>query len=259
AAYFHSRIYLVLADTIEVVERNVELGGADQYWNLLVGRELQRASGQEPQVVMTVPLLEGTDGKLKMSKSYDNYIGITEPPNEMYGKLMSIPDEMIPRYFQLAAGYDAEQLAAVDQGLRRGDNPRDWKDRLARAIVSRYHGQAAADAAAEEFARVFRRHEDPEAMSSFELNETKPLVDIVTGAGLLASRSEFRRKVTEGAIYLDGRRISDPELELCPGATRVLRVGKRKFLRIVPPAKASCRTDGGRDWQSPNLGYGRHN
>jgi tyrosyl-tRNA synthetase len=214
------------------VRADIELGGSDQYWNLLVGRELQRESGQEPQVIMTMPLLEGTDGKLKMSKSYGNYIGIEEPPKEIYGKVMSIPDTLIPRFFSLAAGWTAAQVQEVEAGLARGENPRDWKSRLGRAIVARYYTAAEADAAIEEFDRVFRQHELPEEMPEFELVSRTALIEIASAGGLVASRSEFRRKVVEGAVYLDGERIKDPGIEIEPGPPRVLKIGKRKFLRI---------------------------
>jgi tyrosyl-tRNA synthetase len=216
------------------VRADVELGGADQYWNLLVGRELQRESGQEPQVVMTMPLLEGTDGKLKMSKSYGNYVGVSEPPREIYGKLMSIPDPMIKRYFELATDWSPEQIREVESGLQRGDNPRDWKSRLARAIVARYYSAAEADQAVEEFDRVFKQHELPENMPEFVLEAGAALIDIAVSSGLAPSRSEFRRKVIEGAVYLDGDRVLDPNLAIAPGSTMILKLGKRKFLRIRP-------------------------
>jgi tyrosyl-tRNA synthetase len=216
------------------VQADVELGGADQYWNLLVGRELQRGCGQEPQVIMTVPLLEGTDGKLKMSKSYRNYIGIAEPPREIYGKIMSLPDPMIRRYFELAAFWPEERIREVEAGLQRGDNPRDWKERLAREIVARYYSRGEADQAAEEFAQVFRRHQPPGEMPRFVLASRRPLVDVIVEAGLLPSKSEARRKVAEGAVYLDGQRITDPAFELKPAGPVVLKIGKRKFCSIVP-------------------------
>ena len=215
------------------VRADVELGGEDQYWNLLVGRELQRESGQEPQVIMTMPLLEGTDGKLKMSKSYGNYIGIGELPREIYGKVMSIPDALIARYFRLTTDWTPEQVSEVEAGLGRGDNPRDWKSRLGRAIVARYYPAAEADAAVEEFDRVFRQRELPEEMPECRLALRTALIEIAATNGLVASRSEFRRKVAEGAVYLDGERIRDASLEIEPQGTKVLKIGKRRFLRIV--------------------------
>jgi tyrosyl-tRNA synthetase len=216
------------------VKADIELGGQDQYWNLLVGRDLQRELGQEPQVVMTVPLLEGLDGKLKMSKSYRNYVGISEPAAEMYGKVMSLPDAMILRYLELGASWTAEQLKTAQAGLARGDNPRDWKDRLARAIVTQYHSAAAAEEAAQAFDQVFRQHQAPAEMPEFTLREPQVLVEVIVAAGLLPSKSEARRKLAEGAVYLDGVRVTDPNQELAPGGPVVLKVGKRKFCRVVP-------------------------
>jgi tyrosyl-tRNA synthetase len=216
------------------VRADIELGGQDQYWNLLVGRELQRGCDQEPQVIMTVPLLEGLDGKLKMSKSYGNYVGIAEPARGMYGKIMSLPDSAIGRYFELAAGWPSERLAEVEAGLRQGDNPRDWKDRLARAIVARYHSETEAEQAAAEFDQVFRQHRPPDKMPDYVLTGRQPLVDVVVGTGLLPSKSEARRKIAEGAVYLDGVRVADIALELEPARPVVLKVGKRRFCRIVP-------------------------
>ena len=216
------------------VRADVELGGQDQYWNLLVGRELQREFGQEPQVVMTVPLLEGLDGKLKMSKSYNNYIGVAEPPQQIYGKAMSIPDGLIIRYFTLTTDWKPEQVRECEAGLQRGENPRDWKDKLARAIVTQYYSAAEADAAAAEFDRMFREHQPPEAMPEYRLAARTSLVEIIVAAGLLGSRSEARRKVSEGAVYLDGARVADQNLVLEPGKPVVLKIGKRRFCRIVP-------------------------
>jgi tyrosyl-tRNA synthetase len=229
----HEMLYpLFQAYDSVAVKADVELGGQDQYWNLLVGRELQRSFGQEPQVIMTMPLLEGLDGKLKMSKSYDNYIGVSEPPQQIYGKAMSIPDALIARYFELATDWSPERVREVEQGLKRGDNPRDWKDKLARAIVTRYHSRDDADSAAAEFSRMFKEHRPPEEMPELQLDGPAALVDVIVRAGLLPSKSEARRKIAEGAVYLDAERVADPGLTLEPGNPRVLKVGKRKFLRI---------------------------
>jgi tyrosyl-tRNA synthetase len=216
------------------VRSDIELGGADQYWNLLVGRDLQRECGQEPQVIMTMPLLEGTDGRLKMSKSYNNYIAIEEQPDEMYGKVMSLPDGLLERFFELAAGWGPDEVKRVATGLAHGDNPRDWKDRLGREIVARYHGATAAKAAAAAFDRVFRAHQPPEQMPEFAVRQGQALVDVIVAAGLLSSKSEVRRKVAEGAIYLDGVRVSDTRMALDLTAATVLKVGKRRFCRLVP-------------------------
>ncbi len=218
-----------------MVNSDIELGGADQYWNLLVGRELQARFGQTPQVIITMPLLVGTDGKLKMSKSYGNYVGITDPPEEMFGKIMSIPDELILDYFRLATDKTDEEIATYARRLARGENPRDIKAELARAIVALYHSPAAARHAAEEFDRVFKEKGTPAEMPELALPATGlNIIQIVVQAGLLPSKSEARRKLQEGAIYLDGQRVSDPELIVKPGNQPIiLKVGKRRFLRLV--------------------------
>jgi len=218
-----------------IVFADIELGGADQYWNLLVGRELQVRFGQTPQVIITMPLLVGTDGKLKMSKSYGNYVGITDPPAEMFGKIMSIPDELILNYFQLATDKTDEEIALFARRLSGGENPRNIKAELARSIVALYHSPAAARHASEEFDRVFREKEPPTQMPEFPLPAPGVnIIQVIVQSGLLPSKSEARRKLTEGAIYLDGQRISDPELIVKPQDRPViLKVGKRRFLRLV--------------------------
>ncbi|MEO0078017.1 MAG: tyrosine--tRNA ligase [candidate division WOR-3 bacterium] len=224
------------------VQADVELGGADQYWNLLVGRELQREFGQEPQVVMTMPLLVGLDGVQKMSKSYGNYVGITEPPREMFGKLMSIPDALILDYFRLCTNRSGEEIETIRRRLESGENPRDIKEQLARDIITIYHSAAAAEEAATEFGRVFREKGLPDQMPEFVVAPAGlSIVDIITAAGLLSSRSETRRKLAEGAVQLDGQRITDPTfLVQVTDRPLVLKVGKRRFLRLVateqPPA-----------------------
>jgi tyrosyl-tRNA synthetase len=150
----------------------------------------------------------------------------------IYGKAMSIPDSMIVRYSQLATDWTSVQVAEVESGLKRGDNPRGWKDKLARAIVTQYHSAAEADAAAAEFSRMFKEHKPPEEMPEFALKARRPLVDAIVAAGLLPSKSEARRKLAEGAVYLDGARVTDPNLQLEPGKPVVLKVGKRRYVRI---------------------------
>ncbi len=223
------------------VQADVELGGADQYWNLLVGRELQREFGQEPQVVMTMPLLLGLDGVQKMSKSYGNYVGITEPPREMFGKLMSIPDSLILDYFRLCTNRSAEEVSAIEHRLKSGENPRDIKEQLARDIITIYHTAEAAEDAAAEFGRVFREKSLPDQIPEFAIPSAGlSIVDIITSAGLLSSRSETRRKLAEGAVQLNGQRVTDPTL-LVQVSDRplVLKVGKRRFLRLVGAERQS--------------------
>lgn len=218
-----------------MVEADVELGGADQYWNLLVGRELQARFGQRPQVIMTMPILVGTDGKLKMSKSYGNYVGITDPPEEMFGKLMSIPDEAILDYFRLTTDKDDVEINQIAERMRKGENPRNVKVELAKAVVAIYHSPALAERAAVEFDRVFKEKGVPDDIADFVLPAAGiGIVDLVVRAGLLPSKSEARRKLREGAIYLDGERVGDETLLVRPAAQPIiLKVGKRRFLRLV--------------------------
>ena len=217
------------------VEADVELGGSDQYWNLLVGRELQREFGQEPQVVMTMPLLVGTDGRLKMSKSYGNYISITDTPDQMFGKTMSIPDELILSYFTLCTNLTPSELDRVRQRLTAGENPRTIKAELARAIIAIYHSQEDARRAESEFDRVFRHKGVPEDMPEHPIPpDGMDIIELVAGAGLLPSKTEARRKLKEGAIYLDGERVQDMQFTVrVTDRPIVLKVGKRRFLRLV--------------------------
>ena len=216
------------------VRADVELGGTDQKFNLLVGREIQREYGQEPQVALLMPLLEGTDGKDKMSKSLGNYIGIAEPPGEMFGKTMSIPDELIVKYMVLATDLDMDEIRRLERGMAAGEiNPRDAKLRLAHALVRMYHGPAAADAAREEFLRVFSRGQLPREMPEVHLPAPRlDAVRLLRVAGMAASNSEARRLIEQGAVRLDGRRLANPQEELTPADGAVLQVGKRRFARL---------------------------
>jgi len=217
------------------VKADVELGGADQYWNLLVGRELQREFGQKPQVVLTMPLLVGLDGTQKMSKSYGNYVGITEPPREMFGKLMSIPDSLIINYLELCTDRPEPEIAAVKEKLAAGENPRNVKVELAKDIIVLYHSRAAADEAAAEFDRVFRDKQVPDEIPEFKIPAAGiNIIDLVVTAGLLSSKTEARRKLIEGAFHLDNQRLTDATLLVKVESPAVLKVGKRRFLRLVP-------------------------
>lgn len=234
--FVHELLYPLFQGYDSVMVRaDVELGGADQYWNLLVGRELQARFGQEPQVIMTVPLLVGTDGRLKMSKSYGNYVGIAEPAGEMFGKLMSIPDELILDYFRLTTDKSDAEIAEYERRLRAGENPRNIKSELAKAVVALYHSPAAAEQAAAEFDRIFREKQAPAQMPEFRIPASGiNIIDLIVQAGVLPSKSEARRKLQEGAIYLDGVRVQDPALVLRPGKEPVvLKVGKRRFVRLT--------------------------
>jgi tyrosyl-tRNA synthetase len=215
---------------------DVELGGTDQRFNLLVARDIQREYGIEPQVILTLPLLEGTDGRQKMSKSYDNWIGLTEAPEEMYGKAMSIPDELIAKYWRLALDTRDEDVAGVERGLAAGDNPRDWKRRLARALVVEYHGEEPARAAEAHFDRLFVRHELPEGIPEVTLTvdgDAAALTWVLREAGLASSTSEGRRLIEQGGVSMDGERVIDPSLPLHAGRTALVQVGKRRFARVT--------------------------
>jgi tyrosyl-tRNA synthetase len=224
------------------VEADVELGGTDQLFNLLVGRDLQRDRGQDPQVAMTMPLLEGLDGVQKMSQSLGNYVGIDEAAEEMFGKLMSIPDHLIAKYELLCTGLGTEDHARVVAGLADGSlHPNDEKRRMARTVVDLYHGEGAGERAEARFDRVFRAHELPEdvpevALPAEALRDGRAwLPKVLVAAGLAGSNGEARRAVAQGGVRLDGEPVTDPELELDPSELdgRVLQVGRRRFARIV--------------------------
>ncbi|MFS8639358.1 MAG: tyrosine--tRNA ligase [Symbiobacteriaceae bacterium] len=225
------------------VRADVELGGTDQKFNLLVGREIQREYGQEPQVALLMPLLEGTDGRDKMSKSLGNYIGIDEPPAEMFGKAMSIPDELIVKYMTLVTDLDLEEIRSLERGMAAGRvNPRDAKLRLAHALVRMYHGQEAADAAQDEFLRVFSRRELPSELPELAVAAGEmDAVRLLRETGMAASNSEARRLIGQGAVRLDGQRVTDPNAPLHIADGAVLQVGKRRFarLRVHPGGGAS--------------------
>jgi tyrosyl-tRNA synthetase len=214
---------------------DVELGGTDQKFNLLVGRALQEAYGQEPQVVITTPLLEGTDGVNKMSKSLGNYIGITEDPDGMFGKLMSISDELMWRYFELLSFRPLSDIAALRGQAAGGRNPRDIKFELAREIVARFHDAAAAERAQRNFtARVSEKavpQDLPVKVVPVESGGLR-LANLLKEAGLAASTTEARRKIEEGAVRIDGARVSDLALTLKAGAEHVLQVGAKRFARV---------------------------
>jgi len=214
---------------------DVELGGTDQKFNLLVGRTLQEAFGQEPQVVITTPLLEGTDGVNKMSKSLGNYIGITEDPDSMFGKLMSISDELMWRYFELLSFRPLSDIAALRGQAAGGRNPRDIKFELAREIVARFHDAAAAERAQRNFtARVSEKAVPQDLPVKVVPVETAGLrlANLLKEAGLVASTTEARRKIEEGAVRIDGARVSDLALTLKAGAEHVLQVGAKRFARV---------------------------
>lgn len=216
------------------LKADVELGGTDQKFNLLVGRDLQRESGQDPQVIITHPLLEGTDGVEKMSKSYDNYIGITEPASEIYGKTLSIPDSLIAKYFKYATDISSAELAEINRDLEKGtSNPRDLKRRLARELVAVYHDENAALEAEQAFDKLFISKEDPDDMPEYQLKEDEKLISVIMDNGLVESNGDARRMIKQGAVKIDGEKVIDMHLTLHQGVEMVIKVGKRKFLKIL--------------------------
>ncbi len=233
----HEFLYPLMQGYDSVAMRaDVELGGTDQKFNLLVGRELQKQHGQEPQVILTLPLLEGLDGVNKMSKSLGNYVGIDEPPNEMFGKLMTISDELMWRYIELLS---FEPMTTVEKWKREvagGGNPRDVKVRFAQEIVERFHSRAAADAALEDFESRFRRGEIPTDLEEVSLQvpgEGIVIGQLLKSAGLCPSTSDALRMIEQGGVRVNGDRVSDKSLRLAAGATYILQVGKRKFAKVA--------------------------
>jgi tyrosyl-tRNA synthetase len=269
AIAIHEFLYpLIQAYDSVALQADVELGGTDQKFNLLLGREIQREYGQEPQVVITLPLLEGLDGVQKMSKSLGNYVGIDEPPGEMFGKLMSISDDLMLRYYELLSDLGPEARAKLKEDLARGvRHPRDAKEELAKELVARYHGLAAAEQAAKEFTLIFREKGLPEKIEEYvyegsgalklegtsealvikPLEEGKKEVTVLSGkeekprlnllanilkeSGLTSSTSEARRLIKQGAVKVDGEKVIEVEKELPPGVY-LLQVGKRRFKKV---------------------------
>jgi tyrosyl-tRNA synthetase len=213
---------------------DVELGGTDQKFNLLVGRELQKHHGLAPQIVLMMPLLEGTDGANKMSKSLGNYIGINEPPREIFGKVMSISDDLMWRYYELLSFRGSDEIARLRREVGEGLNPRDVKVALARELVERFHGRAAGEDAVADFEARFRQHAIPDDIAEIglEAGGGLPIAQVLKQAGLTASTSEALRMIEQGGVRLDGERVSDRALVLQRGVSVVLQVGKRKFAKV---------------------------
>jgi tyrosyl-tRNA synthetase len=233
----HELLYpLVQGYDSVALEADVELGGTDQKFNLLVGRQLQQHYGQEPQVVMTTPLLEGLDGVQKMSKSLGNYIGITEPPGEMFGKLMSISDVLMWKYFEVLSFRPLSEIKALKKAAREGRNPRDIKFELAEEIVARFHSRAAARREREEFIARFRDGAAPTEIEELSVASRDGggmgIAYLLKEAGLVSSTAEALRMIRQGAVRIDGERVEDRSREVSAGTTHVYQVGKRKFLKI---------------------------
>jgi len=217
------------------MKADVELGGTDQKFNLLVGRQLQEVFGQKPQVVITMPLLEGLDGVQKMSKSLNNYIGIADAADDMFGKLMSISDELMWRYFELLSFRPMTEIKLWAQECEQGANPRNYKVKLAQEIIERFHDVAAANKALENFEARFQRGAMPDEMDELELKiegSSYFIANLLKDAGLTSSTSEAIRLINQGAVKIDGEKVSDPKLEISVNAENVYQVGKRKFARV---------------------------
>ncbi|MDO9961108.1 tyrosine--tRNA ligase [Glaesserella parasuis] len=229
----HEFIYPLLQGHDSVaLEADIELGGTDQTFNLLIGRELQKAAGQKPQVAMTLPLLVGLDGEKKMSKSLGNYIGVTEAPNEMFGKIMSISDELMWDWYNLLSFRPLTEIAQLKADVEAGKNPRDVKILLAKEIIARFHSEADADAAEQEFINRFQKGAMPDEMPEFTFEGEIGLATLLKEAGLVPSTSEAIRSAQQGGVKIDGEKVDDVKQNAQKG-TFVYQVGKRKFARVT--------------------------
>lgn len=219
-----------------VVKSDIEIGGTDQMFNLLVGRELQKLDGQEPQIVITLPLIEGTDGTQKMSKSLGNHIALGDSPREMFGKVMSISDELMQRYYRFVAGLPKKSVDPILEGLKKGGlHPREMKAQLAERIVGLFHSSAAAHSARKEFDEIFKNKGLPDEVPAVKISQkTIDIVTLLVEAKLVTSKSEARRMIEQGGVRIDQGKISDPKAVITIEKPFVLQCGKRKFVKIVP-------------------------
>ena len=233
----HEFLYpLIQANDSIALKADVELGGTDQKFNLLVGRELQRSYGQEPQVVITVPILEGLDGKNKMSKSLDNYVGIDESPNEMFGKIMSISDELMWRWFDLLSFKSTDEINVLKADQAKGMNPRDIKIQLAKELIARFHDDQSANLAEANFINQFQKKNMPDDIEevSFAISESSiPLANLLKDCGMTSSSSEAMRMIKQGAVRIDEKKITDTKHLISSGTSAIYQVGKRKFKKIT--------------------------
>ena len=233
----HEFLYpLIQANDSIALKADVELGGTDQKFNLLVGRELQRSYGQEPQVVITVPILEGLDGKNKMSKSLDNYVGIDESPNEMFGKIMSISDELMWRWFDLLSFKSTDEINVLKADQAKGMNPRDIKIQLAKELIARFHDDQSANLAEANFINQFQKKNMPDDIEevSFAISESSiPLANLLKDCGMTRSTSEAMRMIKQGAVRIDEKKITDTKHLVSSGTSAIYQVGKRKFKKIT--------------------------
>jgi tyrosyl-tRNA synthetase len=215
------------------IHSDVELGGTDQKFNLLVGRDIQREYGQEPQVILTMPILVGTDGVDKMSKSLDNYIGVSDSAKDIFGKTLSIPDPLIYQYFELLTDVPQQELASIKSSLEDvHTNPRDIKRQLARTLVRMYHSQASADDAEKEFDKIFIQKSIPDTMDEYKRIGSLNIITLLTEAKLAASKGEARRLIEQGGVSIDEERITDPTMSVPDKEEFILKVGKRRFLKV---------------------------
>ncbi|AHN72172.1 tyrosine--tRNA ligase [Aggregatibacter actinomycetemcomitans] len=229
----HEFIYPLLQGQDSVaLEADVELGGTDQKFNLLVGRELQKSAGQKPQVAITLPLLVGLDGEKKMSKSLGNYIGVTDAPSEMFGKIMSISDDLMWDWYNLLSFRPLTEIIQLKEDVANGKNPRDVKILLAKEIIARFHSEADADAAEQEFINRFQKGAMPDDMPEFTFEGEIGLANLLKDAGLVASTSEANRMVQQGGVKIDGEKVDDAKL-IITTSTAVYQVGKRKFAKVT--------------------------
>ncbi len=216
------------------METDVQIGGTEQLFNLLAGRKLQESFGQRPQIAITLPILVGTDGQLRMSKSTGNYIGIDEPPEQQYGKVMSIPDDAMPQYYRLVTRFEPPQIAQIESELKSGRlHPRDAKMQLAREIVSIFHGNDAAAEAEDHFKTVFQQRELPPDMPQYVLSSPTNLVDLMSAACMVSSKREARRLIQQGGVKLDGEVVDSADTVVEPGQAEVLQVGRRRFVQLT--------------------------
>jgi tyrosyl-tRNA synthetase len=217
------------------LKADVQLGGTEQLFNLLAGRKLQEAMGLRPQVALTTPVLVGTDGYMRMAKSTGNYIGINETPEEMYGKVMSLPDSAMMNYFRLVTRLDPNEITEIEEGLDESRlHPRDVKMRLAREIVAIYQGDEAVKPAEAAFRRIFQEHDVPEEIPEYSISSERNIVDVMVDSGLVTSKSEARRLIKQNGVRLDGEVLDNPDMDLDVKQSAILKVGKRRFLRLLP-------------------------
>jgi len=219
-----------------VLKADVELGGTDQKFNLLMGRELQKSHGQTPQVILTMPILEGLDGVQKMSKSLNNYIGVSDTPDDMFGKIMSVSDELMWRYFELLSFRPMAEIEQFKTDIESGTNPRDIKFILAKEIITRFHDETAAEKAQQNFIDRFKKGKIPDDIEEFEMQATDGCLGIayiIKDSGMTQSTGEAIRMIKQGAVKIDGEKVSDSKLSIDSGTTKVYQVGKRKFAKVT--------------------------